>query len=206
MKSNILKIIIVDSNEQLHEGYRFFFETYLDYSLSGLYVSINDALLDYNQVLPDIIIYQVPIIKVNAIQGIRFFRKKDAAARIIMMDEDPDFERVKKAFKNGASGYLTSPVDCERLHKALDSIKYEGATMSNDIVKKIISNFHGKSYQFFSERENEIIDYLCKGATYRVIAEKLFVTTSTINFHIQNIYLKLNVNSKSEALMKLREL
>ena len=54
-------------------------------------------------------------------------------------------------------------------------------------------------------RENQIIEYLGQGATYKAIAEKLFVTTSTINFHIQNIYLKLDVNSKSEALKKIRE-
>lgn len=123
-----------------------------------------------------------------------------------MISDQSDFEIIKKAFKNGANGYLTRPVSNERLHNALNSIKNEGAAMSNDIIKKVISNFHRKSYQFFSERENQIVDYLCRGATYKIIADKLFVTTSTINFHIQNIYLKLNVNSKSEALSKLREL
>ena len=66
--------------------------------------------------------------------------------------------------------------------------------------------FQRKSYASFSDRENQIIDYLGQGATYKTIADNLFVTPSTINFHIQNIYLKLNVNSKSEALSKLREM
>lgn len=123
-----------------------------------------------------------------------------------MVSSKSDFGIIKKAFKNGANGYLTKPL-CEiRLLSALNSIKYEGAAMSRDIIHKVISNFQVKSYNFFSERENEIIDYLCRGATYKVIADKLFVTTSTVNFHIQNIYLKLNVNSKSEALMKLQEM
>jgi DNA-binding NarL/FixJ family response regulator len=82
----------------------------------------------------------------------------------------------------------------------------EGAAMSNDIVKKIIHNFHKKTFAFFSERENQIVDYLCQGATYKMIAQKLFVTPSAVNFHIQNIYLKLDVNSKSEALSKLEQL
>jgi DNA-binding NarL/FixJ family response regulator len=69
-----------------------------------------------------------------------------------------------------------------------------------------VANFHKKSFNFFSERENQIVDYLFKGATYKVIADKLFVTTSTVNFHIQNIYLKLDVNSKSEALTKLEQM
>ena len=82
----------------------------------------------------------------------------------------------------------------------------DGATMSNDIISKIISKFQRKSYDFFSERENQVVEYLCQGATYKTIAEELFVTASAINFHVQNIYLKLDVNSKSEALRKLQEM
>ena len=123
-----------------------------------------------------------------------------------MINEESDFEVIKKAFKEGANGFLTKPLDKKRLLRALNSVRHEGAAMSNDIARKVISMFRRKSYNSFSERENEIIDYLSQGATYKTIAEKLFVTPSTINFHIQNIYLKLNVNSKSEALSKLREL
>jgi DNA-binding NarL/FixJ family response regulator len=206
MNSNTLKIIIIDNDPLFHEAYRFHFKTFSDYSLEGLYLSVEEALSDYDNVMPDIIVSEVRLPELNGIEGIRFFRKRDRNVKIIMISDQSDFEVIKKAFKNGANGYLTRPVSNERLHNALNSIKNEGAAMSNDIIKKVISNFHRKSYQFFSERENQIVDYLCRGATYKIIADKLFVTTSTINFHIQNIYLKLNVNSKSEALSKLREL
>jgi DNA-binding NarL/FixJ family response regulator len=123
-----------------------------------------------------------------------------------MVSGENDFEVIKKAFKYGASGYLTKPITKKRLKDALNSIRYEGAALSNDIARKIIQAFRRKSYDCFSERENEIIEYLSQGDTYKTIAEKLFVSPSTINFHIQNIYLKLDVNSKSEALQKLRAL
>ncbi|MCK5440802.1 MAG: response regulator transcription factor [Maribacter sp.] len=206
MNSNTLKVIIIDNDPLFHEAYRFYFKTFSDYSLEGLYLSVEEALSDYDNVMPDIIISEVFLRELDGIEGIRFFRKRDRNVKIIMISDQSDFEIIKKAFKSGANGYLTRPVSNDRLHNALNSIKNEGAAMSNDIVKKVISNFHRKSYQFFSERENQIVDYLCRGATYKIIADKLFVTTSTINFHIQNIYLKLNVNSKSEALLKLREL
>ena len=111
-----------------------------------------------------------------------------------------------KDFKKGANGYLTKPLTLDKLEHALRSMEKEGAAMSNDIVKKIIHNFHKKTFAFFSERENQIVDFLCQGATYKMIAQKLFVTPSAVNFHIQNIYLKLDVNSKSEALSKLEQL
>jgi len=206
MKSNILKIIVIDNDLLFHDAYKYYFETYLDYSLKGIYTSVEDALSDYDNTLPDIIVSEVSIPDISGIEGIGLFRKKDPNVKIIMISAQSDFEIVKRAFKNRANGYLTKPVSKKRLHHALNSIKYEGAIMSNDIAKKVISMFQRKSYKSFSERENQIIDYLCQGATYKIIADKLFVTTSAINFHIQNIYLKLDVNSKSEALTKLQRL
>jgi len=206
MKSNILKIIVIDNDRLFHAAYRYYFETYQDYSLQGIYISVEDALENYDDLLPDIIVSEVSMPDVCGIQGIGMFRKKDPDVKIIMISAQKDFAIIKKAFKNQANGYLTKPVTKKRMYNALNSIKYEGATMSNDIVKAVISMFHRKSYNNFSERENQIIDYLCQGATYKLIADKLFVTTSTINFHIQNIYLKLDVNSKSEALVKLKEI
>lgn len=206
MRPETLKVIIVENDLQLHASYRSYFKNYDDFKLSALFTTIEDALFAYDDILPDIIITEVTLPKMNGIDSIKFFRKKDPNVKVIMASAENDFEIIKKAFKNGANGFLTKSVTQKRLHHALYSIKNEGAAISNDIAKKIISMFQPKSYQSFSKRENQIIDYLSQGATYKTIAEKLFVTTSAINFHIQNIYLKLNVNSKSEALMKLQEI
>lgn len=206
MKPTPLKIIVIDHDLSFHEAYEYYFETFRDYSLKGIYGSIKEALQDYDKTQPDIIVSEVSMPDGCGIEGIGHFRKKDSQVKIIMLSAQSDLEIVKKAFKNMADGYLTKPVSKSSLFHALNSIKYEGATISNDIAKKIISLFQPKSYASFSERENQIIEYLSQGATYKTIANNLFVTPSTVNFHIQNIYLKLNVNSKSEALKKLREM
>ncbi len=206
MKTTMLKIIVLDNDPEANEKYSSYFEEYPDYSLEGLYTSVADALSDYDNIRPDIIISEVIMPDMCGIEGIRLFKKKDPEVKILVNSSQSDFDIIKKAFKYNANGFLSKPVSKKRLYKALNSIRYEGATMSNDIAKKVISMFQRKSYRSFSERENQIIDYLCQGATYKTIAEKLFVTTSAINFHIQNIYLKLDVNSKSEALLKLQDL
>ena len=206
MRPEILKVIIIENDLQLHTTYKSYFEKYADFSLSALFTNIEDALFAYDDLLPDIIISEVNLAKINGIDGIKFFRRKDPNVQVLIASGENEFEIIKRAFKNGANGFLTKSVTRKRLQYALHSIKNEGAALSNDVAKKIISTFQTKSYQSFSERENQIIDHLSQGATYKIIAEKLFVTTSAINFHIQNIYLKLNVNSKSEALMKLQEI
>ncbi len=206
MKTNVLKIIVIDTEKQFHEAYKYNFETYLDYSLEAIYPSVEEALAEYDQIMPDIVVSEISLPGISGIEGIQLFKAKDPEVKMIINSAQSDFETIKKAFKNGANGFLSKPVSKKRLYRALNSVKYEGAAMSNDIAKKVIAMFQRKSYKTFSERENQIIDYLGQGATYKTIADKLFVTPSTINFHIQNIYLKLNVNSKSEALTKLREL
>ena len=206
MNTSTLQVMVIDDDPKFHETYRYYFHTYHEYSLIGIYTTAEAALEDYQVVQPDIILSEVRLPGCSGIEAIQQFRKHDPEANVLMVSNSNDFETIKTAFKYGAVGYLTKPISKKRLLQALDSIKYEGAALSDDIVKKIIATFRRKSYTFFSERENQIIDHLCQGDTYKAIAKKLYVSTSTINFHIQNIYLKLDVNSKSEALNKIRQL
>ncbi len=207
MKTATLRIIAIDNDVAFHDTYAYYFQSYFNYTLEGVYSSVEDALADFDRLQPDMIISEAHMVEgMSGIEGIMQFKAKDPDVKVIMVSKESDYDLIKKAFKNQASGYLTKPISKKRLLRALNSIRDEGAALSNDIAKKLISMFQRKSYRIFSERENQIIEHLGQGATYKSIAEKLFVTTSTINFHIQNIYLKLDVNSKSEALRKLREL
>ena len=206
MNTSTLQVMVIDNDPKFHETYRYYFHTYSEFNLVGIYNSAEEALEDYTRVQPDIVLSEVNLPEMTGIEALSAFRKMDAEASVLMVSNENDFETIKKAFKYGASGYLTKPISINRLLHALNSIKDEGAALSNDIIKKLISTFRRKSYKFFSERENQIIEHLCQGDTYKTIANKLFVSASTINFHIQNIYLKLDVNSKSEALNKIRQL
>ena len=207
MNTTTLKIIAIDNDVAFHDTYAYYFQSYFNYTLEGVYCSVEDALADFNRLQPDMIISEAYMAEgISGIDGIQHFKEKNPDVKVIMVSNQSDYELIKKAFKNQASGYLTKPISKKRLLRALNSIRDEGAALSSDIAKKLISMFQRKSYRIFSDRENQIIEHLGQGATYKSIAEKLFVTTSTINFHIQNIYLKLDVSSKSEALRKLREL
>ncbi|PIB22788.1 response regulator transcription factor [Maribacter sp. 4G9] len=206
MKTQDLKFIIVEKNEHLHVSYLNYLKGVDGFQLMGIYTTANKALKDFNRTRPDIVLTEVDLPETNGLDTIQLYRKKDWNVKVVMISENNDFELIKKSFKKGANGYLTKPMSADKFSHALTSVREEGATISNDIVKQVVSNFNRKSYSFFSERENQIVDYLCNGATYKMIADKLFVTTSAVNFHIQNIYLKLDVNSKSEALSKLESL
>ena len=180
------------------------FEEMEYYSLSAHCTSLHEAMINEDRHRLNLLITET---KINGQSGLRYVSgilERQPQIKVLVVSEENDFELIKQAFKIGVHGYLTKPVTAERLSAALKTIAEEGTALSNDVTKKLISVFREKRYSMLSRRENQIIGYLGEGATYKDIAKKLFVTPSTVNFHLQNIYLKLNVKSKSEALHRLK--
>lgn len=199
-------VIIVEDEEVLLEAYKYFFESFDDYSLKGAYLSVEDALAEYEEYYPDIIISDISLPGISGVEGIKKFKRLDKEVKILILSIHDDVSFVLDAIKNFADGYLTKPVKKEELLKALNALEVGGAPLSDDVSRKLIGLFQKKSLPMFSERENEIVELLMNGHTYNSIAEHLFITHSTVNYHIQNIYAKLDVTSKSEALKKIKVL
>ncbi|MEM8846033.1 MAG: response regulator transcription factor [Bacteroidota bacterium] len=206
MQKHQTKIVIIDHEEKLHLAYNYFLEENERFTLLGIFKSVNELLSHFGKMNPDIIISETSLQGISGIDGIEFIRKKKKNVKILMVSHQNDFDLVREAFKKGANGYLSKPIGKERFLNALDNMEEHGVIMEHDILKKVIGSFQKKSFDSFSKKENQIIELLTQGFTYKMIADKLCVTPSAVNFHIQNIYVKLNVNSKSEALQKLREL
>lgn len=168
--------------------------------------SIRDAIAYQDRHQLHLLITETRIQEQSGLRFVQGVLRRSPSLKVLVISADGDFELIKQAFKIGVHGYLTKPVTADRLETALATIAQEGTALSSDVSKKIVSVFKEKRYPSLSQRENQIIGYLGQGATYKDIAKKLFVTPSTVNFHLQNIYLKLNVNSKSEALNRLKSL
>ena len=206
MKTNTLKIAIIDNDEALDPIYRLYFNDDVTYELHGVYKSVHELLSNFGRTTPDIILCEAQLNGISGIDGLDYFYKKNEDLKVLMMSQKNDFELIKEAFRKGANGFLIKPLTKERLFSALDALGQHGVALELDVAKKIISSFQTKGYDSFSRKENEIIELFTQGFTYKMIADKLCVSASAVNFHIQNIYVKLNVNSKSEALKKLKEM
>jgi DNA-binding NarL/FixJ family response regulator len=186
--------------------YKLYFENTVEYELHGIYKSVHELLSNFGRKTPDIILSEVTLTGISGIDGLEYFLRKDEDLKVLMMSQKSDFKVIKESFKKGASGYLTKPLTKDRLFAAVEALHLHGVALEHEIAKKIIHSFQTKSFDSFSRKENQIAELLTQGFTYKMIADKLCVTPSAVNFHIQNIYVKLNVNSKSEALEKLREM
>lgn len=206
MNANTSRVIVIDNDPISKNKFETYFSHLGNYDLIGVFDSFNEVLDQYKKLNPDIILSEVNLKGINGLEGITMLRHKKYTPKCIMISEVNELDLIKKAFKAGVNGFLTKPLTLDRLLNALESVKQEGTALSYDVAKKVVTVFQKKQFEFLSKRENQIADLLMQGHTYKTIAQQLFVTPSTVNFHIQNIYLKLNVNSKWEALEKLREM
>ena len=119
--------------------------------------------------------------------------------------DNPDI--VFEALKAGAISYLLKSTPSEKIVEAIEEVYHGGSPISSQIARKVIEAFAVKQnindyFQDLSRREQEVLEKLAKGYRYKEIADKLFVSIETVRTHIRNIYEKLQVNSRVEALKK----
>lgn len=211
MSTSKRRIIVIDGDSILLDSYEYYLSTFENYSLKGLYSNVYDALEDYENTRPDIIISDISMPGISGIEGVKRFKQIDSSVKIILISVHDEIDFVLNSIENKVDGYLTKPINRNRLLQALESVEYGGIPLTADISKLLINllvtekkSLFSKN-NMFSDRETEILKFFTTGHTYKSIAETLFISHSTVNFHIQNIYSKLDVNNKSDALIKLKE-
>ena len=141
----------------------------------------------------------------NGIKGTKLIKEKYAQAEVIMVTVYEDSDLVFEALKAGASGYITKSANYMELLSALDEMVRGGAPMSSRIARMVIDNFHVNPNSPLTKRETEILQLISEGKTYTQISEELFISKETAKTHIKNIYSKLQVNTKSEAIARANQ-
>jgi DNA-binding NarL/FixJ family response regulator len=125
-----------------------------------------------------------------------------------------DDENIFKAIKAGASGYLLKEIDAKNLHKSIFEVVNGGAPMTPSIALKTLKLLRNPSLLESAEkideikltiRETDILEHLSKGLNYNEIADNLIISPSTVRKHIENIYKKLQVHNKIEAVLKAKK-
>ena len=142
----------------------------------------------------------------SGIAGVERLKEILPQTDVIMLTMHKDDELVFSSLCAGATGYLVKTTKPAKILEAIREVCEGGAPMSSSIARMIVGSFRRTTQSPLSPREKEVLAELCKGHSYKMIAEALFVGERTVNFHIKNIYQKLQVHSKSEAVVKaLRE-
>jgi DNA-binding NarL/FixJ family response regulator len=175
--------------------------------LTGSFRSMEEALNKIGHDLPDVVLVDLGLPGMSGIEGIGILKERYPNLLLLVQTVYEDDERIFDALCAGAAGYLLKKTPPARLIEGLKEAVAGGAPMSPEVARKVIKLFRDirppehVDYQL-SAHEIRLLKLFVDGHNYKTAAQELKVTTSTINFHLQNIYQKLQVHSKTEAVAK----
>ncbi len=142
----------------------------------------------------------------SGIDFIAWFKPQYPEVQCMVLTAFDDADKVFNALKVGATGYILKSTPAHKLVEAMNDLVAGGSPMSSQIARKVVAAFsekvHHDPMKDLTSREKEVLDWLSKGLTYQEIADKMFLSIETIRTHIRNMYEKLRVRSKKEALRK----
>ncbi len=202
MDIGLTRISIIEDNEVVRNGLETLIDRIPEFKLSGSFDNCEDAIKTAEYDRPDVILMDIELPGMNGIQGIRVLKRILHEVNIIVITIYEDNEMVFDALCAGACGYITKSADYTKLMVAIKEVVNGGAPMSNKIARMVVESFQRNYDTTLSPRETEVLELLAKGKSYSVIADEIFVHKETVKSHIKNIYFKLQVNSKADAIEK----
>ncbi len=163
----------------------------------------------------DVILMDIQMPEMDGIKATELIKNQYTQIKIIMLTVYDDDAYVYKAIKAGANGYLLKEIEAEKLYNSIQEVINDGAPMTPSIALKTLNLLRNPSLEFdskeaveeikLSKRETEILIQLSKGLNYNEIAINLSISPSTVRKHIENIYKKLQVHNKMEAVLKAQK-
>jgi DNA-binding NarL/FixJ family response regulator len=200
-------VIVVEDDRGLREQLVAILEPAPDIKCLGAYSSAEEALPEILGKNPDVVLMDIKLPGMSGIQCVAEVKKVLPTMQIIMVTIYEDSERIFRALKAGANGYLVKSSPPEQLLAAIRDVSKGGAPMSSHIASKVVKHFHlvGNSpteSENLSPREREVLDLLASGFIYKEIGDKLNIGTETVRTYVKNICQKMHVRSRLEAVAK----
>ena len=196
------RIVIVEDNDAVREGFSLIINSVSNYYVVSTYDNAEDCIKNLKKDKPEIILMDLELPGMNGIDAIAAIKKQNPGIELIVNTIYENSDLVFQALWAGASGYITKNTNHTELLDAIDEVIQGGAPMSSKIAKLVVNSFQKNPNSPLSSRETEVLELLAKGKSYSMTAQELFITKETAKSHIKNIYSKLQVNSKSEAIAK----
>ena len=203
-----IKVSIYEDNLPLLESLSYLVRGTEGFELCAAHSSANDVLAHCQALCPDVIIMDIDMPGISGIEATALVKDVFPEVNIMMFTVFEDKDKIFDALCAGATGYLLKKTPTVQIIQAVEELYRGGSPMSSGIARKVLGYFskpvvanNQHDYQL-STREREILQRLLEGDSYKMIADACFISIGTVYCHINSIYKKLHVNSKSEAVVK----
>ncbi len=199
--------MLIEDIREVRESLRLLIDGTTPFRCVGTYASMEDALARTSDEPPDVILTDIGLPGMSGIEGIGILRERYSGVPIIALTVYADNGNVFNALCAGASGYLLKNTPPSRLLESINEVAAGGSPMSPEIARRVVElfrEFHppDNDHCRLTPQETELLKLLVKGHYYKTAAQQMGISTSTVSFHLKNIYQKLQVHSKTEAVAK----
>ena len=210
-KAEPFRVVVIEDQRELRNG----LQTLLDFTPTFTCVksfgAMDEALRNIESDTADLILTDIGLPRLNGIEGTRILREKFPELPIVVLTVHEEDDKIFQALCAGANGYLLKNTPAAKIIEALKEVLDGGAPMSPHVARRVVKLFRTFSppetaEYHLTEQEKQTLKLLVDGHHYKTAAYELGISTSTVSFHLKNIYTKLQVHSKTEAVAKaLRE-
>lgn len=202
-----IRVAIVEDQHEVREGLAILINGTPGFKCTGNYRTMEDALLVLEREPPDVLLTDLGLPLMSGTEGIRILKEHHSHLPILALTVYDDDEDIFDALCAGASGYLLKNTTPARLLDCIREVLDGGAPMSPEVARRVIRLFReisppAKADYHLTPQETELLKLMVEGHNYKAAAAKLGITINTVSFHVRNIYEKLQVHSKSEAVAK----
>lgn len=206
----MISVSIVEDHEQYRNNLVSAIQENKSFVIKGIYANAEDALKKLSIDSPDIAIIDIKLRDKSGIDLILESKASLKNTQFLMCTGYQNDEKIFNALQAGASGYIIKGCTASEIQEALIDLYEGGAPMSPFIARKVVNLFKVQKTEQasdlgLSERELEVLNLLSKGLLYKEISEKLFISPNTVKNHCKNIYKRLHVQNKIEALNKFKK-
>jgi DNA-binding NarL/FixJ family response regulator len=205
--SGDIRVAIVEDDDATREGLALIINATAGYSCVGAFGSVEAGVREIEAARPDVLLLDIHLPGMLGSDGVKLFREKSPQTQVLMLTVYAEQEKVFESICNGACGYLLKKTPPARLLEAIREAHEGGAPMSPEIARKVITLFQQTAppaqadYQL-TPQEIRLLKLLSDGYSYQSSAGQLNISINTVRNYIRDIYEKLHVNSKSEAVGK----
>ena len=203
-----LRVTIFEDNRSLREGLFQLIDGSEGFTCSGAFPNCLNIVKNIEETSPDVILMDIEMPGISGIEAVKLAKEKFPDVKILMETIFDDNDKIFNSICNGAEGYILKNTPPVQILSSIREIYEGGGPMTPTIASKVLKMFkitaaENVSEEFnLTEREKEILKCLVEGMSYKLIAGTCFISIDTVSGHIKNIYKKLQVHSKSEAVAK----
>jgi DNA-binding NarL/FixJ family response regulator len=204
-ENKVIKTVIVEDQRDLREGLQTLINFTPGFKCLGAFRTMEEAIARIKYDLPDVVLSDIGLPGMSGIEGIKILKENHPDLILLVLTVYDDNEKIFDALCAGASGYLLKQTEPAELLKSVKEAVAGGAPMSPEVAMRVIKLFREvrppeRVEYDLTPHETRLLKLLVEGHNYVTAAEELNISYNTIKFHVRNIYDKLQVHSKSEAV------